>query len=236
MRIAICDDEFYQRNMLEHIIEKLAKELHIKIETKQHMSGEELLRKLEKDMYSYDIILLDIQMKELTGIDVAKILRETNQSTIIIFITGVADYVFEGYNVRAFNYILKPIEEDKVKQVLGEAIKTLEVEDKPYYAITTKDATYKIELEEIIYFKSDRRTVQAITTKGEYSFYNKLDEIEEGLKEKGFIRCHQRYLVNMAHIDHINENEVILKSGEQVPISRNRYKETMLAFARGMLS
>lgn len=235
MKIGICDDEFYQRNMLDKIIEKLAKELHIKIETKQHMSGEELLKKLEKDIYSYDIILLDIQMKELTGIDVAKILRETNQTTLIIFITAVPDFVFEGYNVRAFNYILKPIDEKKVKEVLTQAIKTLEVEEKPYYTMATKDTTYKVDLDEIIYFKSDKRLVQALTTKGEYIFYSKLDEIEDELKEKGLIRCHQRYLVNSAYMDLISENEVTLKNGEKVPISRNRYKETMIAFAKGML-
>lgn len=235
MRIGICDDEFYQRNMLDKIIEKLAKELHIKIETKQHMSGEELLKKLEKDIYSYDILLLDIQMKELTGIDVARILRETNQSTLIIFITAVPDFVFEGYNVRAFNYILKPIDERKVKEVLTQAIKTLEIVDKPYYTIVTKEATHKIDLDKIIYFKSDKRLVEALTTKGEYCFYSKLDEIEEALKEKGLIRCHQRYLVNREYMEVISENEMILKTGEKIPISRNRYKETMLAFAKGML-
>lgn len=220
MKIAICDDEFYQRNMLRSIVEKIAGELHIKIEMSLHMSREELLEKLEKDVYAYDIILLDIQMKELTGIEVAKVIRQTNQSTLIIFITAVADFVFEGYNVRAFNYILKPIEEEKVKGIVVQAIKTLEVEDKPYYPVTTKEATYNVKIEEILYFKSDRRMIQVLTTKGEYHFYNKLDEIEEDLESKGFIRCHQRYLVNIAHIDYMSESEVQLKRQERLPISK----------------
>lgn len=235
MKIAICDDEFYQRNMLAQIIEKLAKGLGVRIQTKQYMSGEDLVKRLEDDMYCYDIILLDIQMKALSGIDVAKIVRQTNQSAIIIFITGVADYVFEGYNVKAFNYILKPIDEERVTSVISEAIKTLEVQERPYYTLTTKEGTFNIDLEEILYFKSDRRTIEAVTTKGNYVFYSKLDEIEEGLGEKQFLRVHQRYLLNLLHIDRISEGQAFLKNGEVITISRNRYKETMVAFARGIL-
>lgn len=235
MKIAICDDEFYQRNLLRNITEKLSKEMSYRIKIDEFTSGEQLVRKIERDTYAYDIILLDIQMKELTGIDTAKIIRASNQSTIIIFITGVADYVFEGYNVRAFNYILKPIDEKKVKTVLTEAIKTFQVEDKPYYTITTKEATYKIELDEIIYFVSDKRLIKAVTSKGEYEFYGRLDETEDKLVDKEFVRCHQRYLVNAESISQIEGSTIIIEGSIKIPISRNRYKETMIAFARGLM-
>ncbi|MGL5675772.1 MAG: LytR/AlgR family response regulator transcription factor [Cellulosilyticaceae bacterium] len=235
MRIGICDDEYYQRHLLKNIVEKTAKEEKVQVEIEQHTSGEALLGVLEEDMYRYDVLLLDIQMKDLTGMDVARVIRKANTSTLIIFITGVVDYVFEGYSVKAFNYILKPIDEKKVIATLKEAMVTFKVEDKTYYSIVTKEATYHVALEDILYFKSDKRVVEVVTQDGAYTFYSKLDELESTLRDKGFIRCHQRYLVNSQFIAKVSEGIAVLRTNEEVPISRNRYRETMLGFARRAL-
>ncbi|MGL4799634.1 MAG: LytR/AlgR family response regulator transcription factor, partial [Cellulosilyticaceae bacterium] len=200
-----------------------------------HTSGEALLGILEEDMYRYDVLLLDIQMKDLTGMDVARVIRQANTSTLIIFITGVVDYVFEGYSVKAFNYILKPIDEKRVMATLKEAMASFKVEDKPYYRIVTKEATYHVALEDILYFKSDKRIVEMCTVKERYQFYGKLDDLESTLSEKGFVRCHQRYLVSSHCIAKVSEGVALLHTGEEVPISRNRYRETMLGFARRTL-
>ncbi|MGL4736178.1 MAG: LytR/AlgR family response regulator transcription factor, partial [Cellulosilyticaceae bacterium] len=98
-----------------------------------------------------------------------------------------------------------------------------------------KEGTYNLDLESVPYFKSDRRMIEAVTTKGNYVCYGKLDEVEEALGEKGFLRVYQRYLVNLVHIARISEGQAFLKNGEVIGISRNRYKETLLAFGRGVL-
>lgn len=234
-KIAVCEDDFKQRNMLKIILLNEVKSLNIDAKINEFENSENLLSSLKDNVLKYDIIFLDIQMNKLSGIEAAKIIRNSNKSTIIIFVTGFMEYVFEGYNVRAFNYILKPLKKDKISKVFKEALDSLDMLKKDIYIVNYKNQTHKINFEDILYFTSDKRTVNLIGKQVKYQFYAKLDDIEKDLCDRGFIRCHQRYLINLSNIISIEQNFAITISKDRLPISRNRYKETMISFAKHLL-
>lgn len=235
IRIAICEDEFKQRKMLKNILMDEIKFIGINAKLNEFESGEELLSSLNNNTLKFDIIFLDIQMGNLSGIDAAKIIRENNKNTIIIFVTGLMDYVFEGYNVRAFNYILKPLKKSKIVKVFKEALDSLDMLKKHVYIVNYKSQTHKINFEDIVYFVSDKRILKLVGNQVEYEFYAKLDDVEKELSTKSFVRCHQRYLINLSNITSIEQNYAITAFGDRLPISRNKYKETMISFAKQIL-
>lgn len=235
LQIAICEDEFKQRNMLKNILTGQIKENNLDAKINDYESGEQLINSIKNNSYRFDIIFLDIQMKKISGIDTAKIIRKTNKIAIIIFVTGLMEYVFEGYNVRAFNYILKPFKIDKIAKVFKEALDSLDMIKNDVYIINFKDKTQKINFLDIVYFFSDKRIIRLICKQGEYEFYSKLDDVEKELINRNFIRCHQRYLINLTNISSIEQNHAITTLGYNVPISRNRYKKTLITFAKQIL-
>lgn len=231
LKIAICDDEKSQLNLLKNILS-----IHLDLKGMDYKiyefdSGESLLDSIIKD--NYDIIFSDIEMKKLDGIETAKNIRLYNKKSVIIFVTAYPDFVFQGYEVKAFNYILKPYKSEKIGQVLDSALEELEdIKDK-FYGIELKSGTKKINLNNTIYFTSDKRKVNAVTLTGYIDFYDKLDELEKNLPSF-FVRIHQRYLVNINFVSSVESNSITI-NGESLPISRGRYNSFMIEFAKTML-
>lgn len=150
---------------------------------------------------------------------------------MIIFITAFADFVFQGYEVRALNYLLKPYNKRKILAVLKDALAELDAEEKHYFIIEQKASVIKMALKDIYYFTSDRRKVTAITAKEPFTFYGKLNDLE---LPDYFLRIHNRYLVNLNHVDHI-ESTFLYCRQEQLPISRKYRQALMINFARNSL-
>lgn len=233
LRIAICDDEKTQRKRLREITEAYVELQGRRCEIQEFESGEALLMELSGKGTQYDLVFLDIEMKALNGIDTARELRTYSTESILIFVTGFTDYVFQGYEVRALNYILKPYDGEKIRAVLKQALALLQKEQEPFYVVTNGGGTYKVRFRDIFYFQSDRRKIRLCAKGGAYEFYGKLDEIQEMLPDS-FVRVHQRYLVNMALAEGM-EGMQLLMGGEKIPVSRQRQQETMIAFAKSML-
>lgn len=172
-------------------------------------------------------------MKNLGGIKTAKNIRLNNKKSVIIFVTAYPDFVFQGYEVKALNYILKPYKSEKIGQVLDSALDELEEIKDKFYPIELKSGTQKLNLNNTIYFTSNKRKISAITLNGNIEFYDKLDELEQNLPSF-FVRIHQRYLVNINFVSSVESNEVNINS-ENLPISRGRYQAFMIEFAKTML-
>ncbi len=231
VRIAICDDEVKQIFLLRKAVERLLSQKNIHSTISEFFSGEALL---SSDVCSYDIIFLDVEMKELNGIDTARAIRNVNNILQIVFVTGYTDYVFDGYEVNALNYIVKPFSSEKLSHVLDMALKNLEIREVNYFLLENNIGTFKIPWVNIEYFMSDKRKVHLFAKDSSYEFYGKLDDIEN-LTPSGFMRIHKRYLVNLSYACGIEGFELILQSG-RLPISRQRMKETMISFAKTMLN
>lgn len=231
--IGICDDEAGQRKMLKSIIglemEFTAKEYDII----EYQSGETLICELERQPFLLDILFLDIELGGMSGVDAAKSLRQKSEHFELIFVTGYADYVFNGYEVNALNYILKPYQPEKIKSVLRTALERLEIHTERYYPVQTQSQTRRIPLSEILYFTSELRKAVLVTKTERIEFYGRLPEILEELPPS-FVRAHQRYIVHLKYVEQMDQKNLFL-GGQLIPVSRKYYQEVSGAFARYLL-
>ena len=183
INIGICDDEAHLR-----------KSLRLLLETKLQLMGEDY-RMFEYDSGEAlaadggtawpDILFLDIEMKQLSGMDTARLLRKKDARTILIFVTAYPDFVFQGYEVHAFHYILKPYDEHKIQTVLEQALKELGKSREQFFAFEHKSGALKIPLKKILAFSSDRRKVAVVLNDGKtLDFYGKLDDVEKKLPDR----------------------------------------------------
>ena len=232
LNLVICDDERTLRNDLRKVLET---ELELCGETfkiAEFDCGESLVRALNDSVF--DIIFLDIEMKDLDGVATAREIRKWTSAPEIIFVTSYPDFVFQGYEVQALNYILKPYQKEKIISVLHTALERLGRDSEKYYMVESRGQTLRLPLSRIKYFFSDRRSVNAVTAEETHTFYGKLSELETELPEN-FVRIHNRYLVNLKYVQSIQGNSVQM-AGEELPVSRSCKQDLAIAFAKYMLN
>lgn len=227
MKIAICDDEKLQIELLKkYCISWLSKrKLHAEIAT--YLSAEAFLFAYEDDK-SYDILLLDIQMKELDGISLAKKLRELGDNLSIIFITGVKDYVFEGYHVQAIDYILKPIEEKKLETALDRAYNSIQKQES-FIILQIDNDLVKLNEKDILYIESIGHKSIVYTHNNKYEIKKGINTVEKEISQSFFYKCHRSYIVNILHISSISKTDVKVNDA-LVPIARGKWEELNMAF------
>ena len=221
LKIAVCDDE---KNICDYI-EKRVTDYLARVDEDAEISvfydSAPLLEACKKSN-DFDIIFLDIKMKTINGVDCAKLLRENDVNSLIVFVTSSAEYVFSGYEVKAFRYILKTDLVNAFDRIFGECLTELKKNIDKVFPLKTTSVVKNIPLNDILYFESNKR-VLIVHTKGEdHSFYGKLDDIEEGLQNDNFIRIHQSFLVNAFKINSVSKTEVTLKNGDILPVSKSR--------------
>ncbi len=224
LRIAICDDEIEARDALRIQLEKLMIEDAEEI-IYEFSSGTGAASWLAKHPGEIDLLFLDMEMKGLNGMETAEKIRTFDTQLIIVFVTGYSDYVFDGYRVEALDYLMKPVSEEKLRTLLGRVRAKTAQEESQTFTMKTIDGTWRFRLADILCFYSDKRKVTLVTEKGQYAFYARLDEIERQLSP-AFVRIHQRYLINPAHVDYLGSESVTIH-GQEFPCSR-RYRESAL--------
>lgn len=232
MKICICDDEPKLRLALAKVVGRELELCGIDYRIEEYASGEELLKNLAKG--EPDILFLDIEMGKVSGMEAARELRRKYKNTVLIFVTAYPDFVFQGYEVHAFHYILKPYKEEKIREVLHKALEEFESLKEQYYRIEQKTGTVRLLVKEIVYFKSDRKKVQAVMKDRTEEFYGKLSDVEAELPWY-FVRSHNRYLVNLHFVTKI-EGSVCICREEEIPVSRGCRQELLVAFAKKMLN
>lgn len=230
LRIAICDDETDARDALRFQLEKILIEKTEEI-VYEFSTGSNTVSWLKKHPGEVDLLFLDIEMKNLNGMETAQQIRKFDEHIMIVFLTGYTEFVFDGYSVGALDYIIKPVSVNKLMELLHRV--RVKLEEERNFSFKNADGTWRFLLQDIFYFYSDRRKVVLVTEQSEYAFYAKLDEIEEQLNGQ-FIRIHQRYLVNPARVDYLGNDSVTL-SGRKLPCSRNHRENAMKKIARSML-
>lgn len=232
INIGICDDEAPMRKSLRASLEQTLQLTGADYQIFEYDSGEALMRNQEAQWL--DILFLDIEMKNLNGMDTAKALRRQNSHTLLVFVTAYPDFVFQGYEVHAFHYILKPYEEQKIKNVLTQALAELGKNKEQSFILEQKSGTCKVPMKKIVAFSSDKRKVVISLENGDkLDFYGKLDAVAEDLPDY-FVRCHNRHLVNLNFVTALEKDSCICKN-HTFPVSR-AYRNTLeIAFARLLL-
>ena len=228
MKIAVCDDS---KEICIKITE-LIRERDQAAEISVFSCGEALLSSRE----NFDIIFLDIEMKKLSGIDTAKKLRSLEElgghKAIIIFITAFREYMEQAFDVSAFNYITKPIDEERFFRIFEAAIKEASVSlGNKYIVVKCQGVQRKFVLHDIRYIESSNKKIIINTPCEKYEVYGKLGEFEELLKES-FFRCHRCYLVNMESICAYGFESVEVMGGTKLPMSKQKYSDFVKTYLR----
>lgn len=218
MRIAICDDEEMYRVRLKSVLDKILVNADYEIET--FADGNRL-----EEAYSespYDLVFLDIEMPAVDGITLARRLRARSEKVFIVFLTGHVEYALEGYEVNALRYLTKPVDTDKLKEVIRY------VQDKQgsgRQIIVKEDGEQLlIDIADVMYMESMNQNVRIVTTKGEHVIRYNIGDFEQQLAGDGFFRIHRGYLVALAKVKKLAKSDVIMEDGTALPVSRSNIK------------
>ena len=221
LSIAVCDDEVVECCNMARKIKDILEEMKIPCIVRQFWSGEKLLQALE----GFDIVFLDIIMRDLDGMKTAQIFRKKAFDKILIFVSSSREYVFEAYDVEAFQYLLKPVDDRKLKSVLQKAVFKTESRSQEFIIVSRERQKKKLFLDDIYYFEIKGRVVDVHGPEGIFTYYEQIGELENKLQDKGFFRCHKSYLINLKYVDGYNRKEVILENGKKIVIAKRRYDE-----------
>jgi len=229
MHFAICDDEQDQIDYLTDLVSNWARKGELEISISPFLSAENFLF-LYEDLPKVDVLLLDIQMGEMDGLQLARHLRARNQNLHIIFITGYDGFMAEGYDVSALHYLMKPVDTQRLYNVLDKAAAMLDMREESLL-VNTGETTTRILHRDIIYIEAFAHYVKIFTVQGEYETRANIGELAMELGA-GFVRCHRSYVVGLRYVRKITKTDVILDSGAGIPLSRRLYKEVNQAFIR----
>lgn len=223
MRIVICDDEKVFLTYFKELLVKDSIEKGTDIVVKEYSCGEDLVKAYTEGMEgNVDILFLDIWMGGMNGLETAKALRQKGCGGLIVFLTNMEEYAREGYEVKAFRYLLKEQVDMEIGRVMDACRKELETED--YFVFSYERCGYHVRKRDILYFESRKRIILLYATSGQYQFYQKLDVLEEQLAGDGFLRCHRSFLVQERYVKSWKENALWLEDGARIPISRTYEK------------
>lgn len=222
-RVVIVDD---QKEFIELISETARKFYEVKgllYEEKVYSSSNQFL--FDLDEINYDIYILDIEMPGINGLEIAKKIRKCNSEAYILFVTSHAKYAIEAFDVHAFRYILKNHITDKLKIALEEIEEKLDIENRQYYIVNTKARYEKIYYKDIYYiYKEGKNSV--IVKKDETTFTrNSIQHVYKELNSNQFIFIDRGCVVNIIHVMKIYSNELYIRSGEKLLISRAHVNE-----------
>lgn len=225
-RIAICDDEQNQIEYITSIVASWSAHEGHGCEIRTFASAEAFLFEYE-EAKAYDILLLDVEMKNMNGIELAKRIRKDNNRAEIIFITSHFEFVGEGYEVDALHYLIKPISVEKLTQVLTKAAEKLSVEP-PSVVISCEGETVKLYESDILYVESFLHYIVIHTKDNEYKIKENISVFENKVSDV-FYRIHRSYLVSLKYITRISRTSVNIGNTE-LPLSRGKYDNINRAF------
>lgn len=227
LRVAICDDEIGFTTKIEDIILRVSRANGIKVEVSVFFDGITLLNDYMHNNARYDLVFLDIEMKQMDGLETARKIREMDELVYLIYVTSYSSYALEAYEVHPFQFLVKPIEEDLVIKYYM-MIHSKIISDAIFYDYKYKKDYYKVWVSDIMYFESDRRVINIVLSDGSKRvYYDKLSKVEERLGKQriDFWRIHRSLLVNVKYIVKKAYDYVVLSDGTVFYISEDRRKD-----------
>ena len=231
-RLAICEDDDAIRAQLHSLCQEILTENSVEHSIMDFASAQKLNDVLTVESNPFDLLLLDIQMEGLTGMELAQSLRQRGDRVSILFVTGCEDYLPEGYSVQPIHFLLKPVS----REALAAALHTdWQLNHRPKTAVLRIGSKMvSLPLADIRYIESYNHNIIVHQTEGDRTYFPSLTDFEKQMPRDQFCRCHNSYLVNMAFVEEIGRTELSLRGGVQLPIGRAYYKDLQSAFIRYM--
>ena len=216
MRVAVVEDEKEQREQLQTYITQYAQEAGMSIEVELFPSGRELL---EGYSSKYDVILLDIEMPEIDGMETARQIRTQDEEVVLMFVTNLAQYAINGYGVGALDFVLKPVNYYTFSIRFARAIARARQRENVQILLNLPDCVRKINTQQIYYVEVQNRMLHYHTELGEFVLRGTMQSAEQELERYHFVRCNHWYLVNLSHVTEVRR-DMVLVEGAQLEISR----------------
>lgn len=230
LRIAICDDECHMLKHLTTTVNEYLNKLKLDAQIYSFTSGITLLC---SDEY-FDIIIMDIRMAGLDGMETVCRLRAKGSRSQVIFVTSSKDYVFQAFDVDAVHYLIKPVSDQDLLHALDKAVGRCGQVDSAAVAVTRGSSVQMIPFRNILYCEAIDHKIYISTEEGKVDYYGKLDALQDRLDDR-FFRCHRSYLLNMNYVSGKEKDTAIMINGDRIPISRRRqplFSEQLLSFIR----
>ena len=219
-RFAICDDDEEYARYIERLAAQWARQTDTQVETERFPSAEAFLFRYE-ERRDFDVLLLDVEMTGMDGVELAKTVRRASDDVQIVFITGYTDYISEGYEVAALHYLTKPVNEDKLFQVLTRAVGRLR-RNEPTITLELPGETARVPLGKIRYLDVLHNYV-TVHADRDYAVKRPLGELQKMLDSR-FFRVGRSCVLNLAYIQRVTRTEAELTSGERIPLPRGQYE------------
>ena len=221
MHIAICEDDFNMQQKLSEAIIDWARARKVPVDILCYANAEAFI--MAWPDISFDLVFLDIKMKEMTGIELADHIRKTDKNMMIVFVTNFRNFALKGYDVNALHYLLKPLSLAKLLPILDKAHTIWFSRHKSTILVFKGDGQIKLPYDNI-YCISMRSHMATIHTENETYELRKTAEELADLLPGYFIRCHRSYIVNLLKVDCMYKESLQLSNGKTLPISRNKSK------------
>jgi DNA-binding LytR/AlgR family response regulator len=223
LEIAICDDNpaitAYLADMLRRNAGLLPEPFHIRV----FAGGKALLASLP-----FDIIFLDIELGDTTGILAAEEIRKRNENAVLVFVSAHESYCKELFRFDTTAFLGKPISEQEVRELAPRISRKLR-EAAKIFTYHVKDSVRRLPLADILFFESKARQIRLAARQHQELFYGKLDEVESAIREQfqqtGFVRIHHSFLANLDYVERFENNALILSGGHILPIAQRKQKE-----------
>ena len=229
IKIAIVEDDINYSSQLTEYLGRYEADFGESFDISTYFDGDAIV----EDYHSqFDIILMDVEMRFMDGMSAAEEIRRSDKEVVIIFITNMPQYAIRGYAVEALDYILKPVSYFAFSQRLNRAISRMKKREQRSVIIPVKGGTVRVEASSIQYIESQGHSIIYHTTGGDYVSSGTMKDSEEALRELHFFRGSKWYLINLQHVEGLDDDIAKLKGGKTVALSRGRKKEFMEALAQ----
>jgi DNA-binding LytR/AlgR family response regulator len=225
IRAAIVEDDAEEMQIIKSYLERCSKEQGLNCVIDLYTDGDEIVDGVRA---GYDLIIMDIELPLLNGMDAAEQIRTVDKDATIIFTTHNPNYAIRGYKVQALDYLLKPVSYKAFEEVMGRALKERVESSRKYIRVKIRNATVKLDVSMIRYVDVLDHYICYHTTEGDVKTKASMREAVQALEGESFFQCNKAFLVNLAYVDGISGNDLIV-SGERIPVSRARKKAFMEA-------
>lgn len=226
IRIGIIEDDPASAQLIVDYLKRYQSEFNQEFTVSLFDDGETLVERYKP---TYDILLMDIEMARMNGLQAAKKIRERDDSVVIVFITAAPQYAIGGYEVQALSYVLKPVPWFAFSQELKRSIDAVRRRNDDSMLVETGTNQMRVLLSDILYIESIRHTIIIHTFGGKLSTTGTLKDLESRLNEYNFFRSNSCYLVNLRHVTGVRDQDSVMSNGELLRISRPRKKAFMQA-------
>lgn len=229
--IAVCEDNNEDLARLRDVLNEI--KMPCAFTVSEYQSADELLWDIETSHKNFDIFFIDIYLKGTNGIEAARRIRSESENALLIFVSSSEEFYREAFDVYAFYYLIKPVDQNRFADILEKAVKAVDRSKDKFLKITYRGKSSTLKYSDITYISSMNHSLKYhMRDGGEYTSYGKLDELASQIRSELFVRCHKSFIVNLAYVREMTAEGFQTEDNSFIPISRTYSAEARESYRR----